>query len=144
MDCITRNLATHNDKTPMLRMAQVMDFVGSRHFSSKLDLTAECHNISIWRESVKDSTFCCHMGIYDYLIIQQGDCNAPATMMRAMNLLCRIMKDVKIHIDDILIANNPYENRMKSIRAVIRIAKDQQAWFNRNKYQFIPVRMQML
>ena len=39
LDCIPRNLVTHKDKTPMPSMEQIIDFVGSRPFRSKLDLT---------------------------------------------------------------------------------------------------------
>jgi len=48
------------------------------------------------------------MGKFGSLVMQQGDCNAPATMMRAMNWLLRefIGKTVMGYQDDILIGNN--------------------------------------
>ena len=123
-DCIPRNLVTHKDKTPMPSMEQIIDFIGSRHFRSKLDLTDGYHNIRIHPESVKDSTFCCHMGKYDSLVMQQGDCNAPATMMRAINFLFKNIQDLMIDLDDILIANYTYEEHINTIRAVMKIATD--------------------
>ena len=76
--------------------------------------------------------------------MQQGDCNAPATMMRARNFLFRNIKDLMIYLDDILIANHTYEEHINTIRAVMKIAKDNKLWFNKNKCQFMPARMQIL
>ena len=41
LDCISRNLVSYKDKTPMPSMEQIIDCVGSRPFRSKLDLTDE-------------------------------------------------------------------------------------------------------
>ena len=43
------------------------------------------------------------MGHYRSRVMQQGECNAPATMVRAMNEIFRdmIFKDLIIYIDDI-------------------------------------------
>ena len=128
----------------MPRMEHIIDFVGSRPSRSKLDLTDGYHNIRIHPESVKDSTFCCHMGKFDSLVLQQGDCNAPATMMRAMNFLFRNIQDLMIYLDDILIGNYTYGEQIKTIRAVIKRAKDNKLWFYGNKSQFMPARMQIL
>ena len=56
--------------------------------------------------------------------MQQGDCNATATMMRAMHFLFSNIQDLMIYLDDILIANHSYEEHINTIRAVKKIAKD--------------------
>ena len=84
------------------------------------------------------------MGEYDALVMQQGDCNLPATMMRAMNFLFRNIEDVIIYLDNSVIGAHTHEEHNKTIRAVIKIAKYNKLWFYRNKYQFMPARMQML
>ena len=58
--------------------------------------------------------------------MQQGDRNAPATMMRAMNYLFREVKDQKIYLADILIGNHTYEERINTIRQVLQIDKQNQ------------------
>ena len=143
-DSILRNLVTNTDKIPMPSMEQIIDFVGSRPFRSKLDLTDGYHNISNHPESVKDTTFCCHMGKYDSLIMQQGDCNTPATILRALNFLFTNIKHLMSYLDYIFIANHTHEEHINTIRAVMKIAKDHKFWFNKNKCQFMSVRMQIL
>ena len=55
--------------------------------------------------------------------MQQGDGNAPATMMRAMNYLFREVKDQMIYLDDILIANHTYEEHIQTIWQVLQTGK---------------------
>ena len=55
--------------------------------------------------------------------MQQGDCNAPATMMRSMNHLFREVKDQMIYFEDILIANHTYEEHIHTMSQVLQIAK---------------------
>ena len=105
-------------------MAQIMQFVGSRHFRSKLDLADGYHNVRIYAESVKDATFCCQMAKYHALGMHQGDCNTPATMMRAMNVVFRNIQDLMMYHDDILIDNHTYGKHIKTIKAVIKIGND--------------------
>ena len=128
-DCILRNLVRHEYETHLPSMEQIQDSIGYRPFRSKLDLTDGYH-IRIHHDSVSDSTFTCHMSKFDSLVIQQGDCNAPATMMRAMNYLLREVKGQMIYLDDILIANHSYAEHINSIRQVLRVAKRNKLWFN--------------
>ena len=74
----------------------------------------------------------------------QGDCNAPATMMSAMNFLFRNMQDLMIYLDDILIANHTYEKHINTIRAGMKIEKHDKLLFHKNKCQFMSARMQIL
>ena len=129
--CIVRNLVTHKDKPSMPSMEQIIDFVGSRPFRSKLDLTDRYYNIRIHPESVKDSTCYCHMGKYDPLVMQQDDCNAPATMMRAMNFLFRNLQDLMICFHDLLIVNYTDEEYINTMSARMKIAPDNKLWFKK-------------
>ena len=105
LNCIPGNLVTHKDKIPMPSMEQIQDFIAFRLVRSNLDLTDRYHNIRIHPYSVSDCTFTCYMRKFDSLVMQQGDCNALATMMRAMNYLFREVKHAIIYLDDILIVN---------------------------------------
>ena len=109
LHCIPRNHVTHKDKTPMPSMEQIIVFVGSRLFRSNVDLTDGYNNITMHPELVKDRTFCSHMGNNNSLVMQQGDYNVPATLMRAMNFLFKNIKNLMLDLDDILIANHTYE-----------------------------------
>ena len=65
-------------------------------------------------------------------------------MLRAMNFLFRNIKDLIIYRHDNCIANHTYEEHINSIRAGMKIALDNKAWYNKNKCQYMPARMQIL
>ena len=115
LDCIPRNLVTYTDKTAMPSMEQIKNFIVSRPFRSKLGLTDGYHNIRIHPESVSNWTYTCQMGKFDSLDMQQGDCNAPATMMRPMNYPFREVENQMIYLNDILITNHTYEEHINTI-----------------------------
>ena len=142
--CITRTVVTHKDNPPMSGIEQIIYCVGSRRFRHKLHLIDGCHNIKIHSESLKDCSFSCQMRKYDSLIIEQGDGNAPAPIMRAMNFLFRNIKDLRIYLDYIHITNHTYEEDINSIRALMKTAKDYKLWFINDMCQFMPARMQIL
>jgi len=70
LNCIPRNLKTHEYRMPMPSINQIMDWLASKKFKSKLDLTDGYHNIRHHPDSVKHSTFSCHMGKFDSLVMQ--------------------------------------------------------------------------
>jgi len=82
-----------------------MELVTTRKYWSKIDLADGLHNIRIEEDSEQHSTFLTHVGYYRSRIMQQGDCNAPATMVRAMYEIFKdiVFKDLVIYIDDIII-----------------------------------------
>jgi len=135
LNCILRNLKTYKDRIPMPSINQIVDWLASKRFISKLDLIEGYHNIRHHPDSVKYSTFSCHMGKFNLLVMQQGDCNAPTTIMRAMNWLVRefIAKTVIIYLDDILIGNNIYEEHIQIVRAVFQTLEKAKMWFNKDK-----------
>jgi len=146
LNCLPRNLKTHKARIAMPNINQIIDWLASKKFKSKLDLTDGYHNIRHHPDSVKHSTFSCHMGKFDSLVMQQGDCNAPATMMRAINWLLRefLGKTVMVYLDDILIGNNTYEEHVQTVRTVLKTLEKAKMWFNKNKCQIMPQRMELL
>jgi len=68
---------------------KIIDWLASKNFKSKLDLTDIYYNIRHHPDSITHIIFLYHMGKSDSLVMQQGDCNTPATMMRVMNWLLR-------------------------------------------------------
>ena len=125
-------------------MEQMKDCIESRPIRRNLDLTDRYHNLRIHPDWVSDSTFTCHMGKFDSLVMQQGDCNAPATMMKAMNYLFREVKDRMTYLDDILIANHTYEQHINTIRQVLQIGRENRLWFYRHICHFMPDKLAIL
>jgi len=67
---IPRNLKIHKDRIPMPNINQIIDCLASNRFKSKLNLIDAYYNIRHHPASVKHSTFSCHMGKFDSLVMQ--------------------------------------------------------------------------
>ena len=78
--------------------------------------------------------------------MQQGDCNAPATMVRAMNEIFRdmIFKDWIIYIDDIIISSPNYKEHVEALRRVLQCLQDQHFWLKESQFQFFTKRLEIL
>ena len=49
-----------------------------------------------------------------------------------------------LNLDDILIGNNTYEEHMQTARAVLQTLEKAKMWFNKDKCQIMPQKMQLL
>jgi len=86
------------------------------------------------------------MGKFDSLVIHQGDCNEPATMIRAINLLLRefIGNTVMVYVDNILIENNTYKEYIQIVRVLLKTLEKTKMWFKKDKCQIMSKRMELL
>jgi len=76
-----RNDVVDPNYRPLPHIEELIDLVAPRKYWSKIDLADGSHNIRIEEESEQHSTFLTHMEYYRSRIMQQGDRNAPATML---------------------------------------------------------------
>ena len=124
------NAVTIRNHTPLPIIEEAIEFVAARPLWSKIDLTDGYHKIRIEPDSETHTTFLCHMGHYRSRVMQRGDCNATATMVRAMNEIFpdMIFKDLIIYIDDIIISSANYKEHVEAVRRVLQRLQDQQFW----------------
>ena len=83
-DCRARNVVTIRNHTTLSNIEAAIQFIAVRPLHSKIDLTDGYHNIRILPDSEKDTTFFSPMAHYQSRVMQQGDCNGRAIMVRAM------------------------------------------------------------
>jgi len=104
LDARDWNETVDPNHTPLPRIEELMELVAACKYWSKIDLADRYHNIRIEEDSEQHSTFLTHMGYYRSRIMQQGDHNTPATMIRAMYEIFKdmVFKDLVIYLDDII------------------------------------------
>ena len=121
LDCRPRNAVTIRNHIPLPNIEAAIEFVTARPWWSKIDLTDGYHNIRMDPHSEKHTSFLCHMRHYRRRVMQQGDCNATATMVLAMNEIFRgmIFKDLIISIDDIIISSATYKEHVEALRRAL-------------------------
>ena len=86
-DLVDRNKNTKKDKTPIPDMKLILNTIARHPYRSKIDLTDGYHNVRIAEEDEKYTSFNTPFGTFRTKVMQQGDCNTPATMMQLMHHL---------------------------------------------------------
>ena len=84
LNYIPRNLITIKDKTLLSNIDELLNWLAQQKYISELDLVDEYHNVRYIEKSEKHSTFLCHLRYFRSRVMQQGDCNVPATIMRVI------------------------------------------------------------
>jgi len=123
-----------------------MELVAARKYWSKIDLADGYHNIRIEEDSEQYFTFLTHMGYYCSRIMQQGDSNAPATMLQAMFEIFQdmVFKDLVIYIDAIIIFLDTYDEHVATLRKVLQRLLNEKFWLQASKCQFFTKRLEIL
>jgi hypothetical protein len=85
------------------------------------------------------------MGKFRSRVMQQGDKNAPATMVRAMNYLFADHPEIlRVYLDDIFIGGQTLEEHIRNLILVFEILLEHEFYLNIDKCQFLPKKMDVL
>jgi len=146
LDARVRNEEVDPNYTPLPSIEELIELVAARKYWSKIDLADGYHNIRIEEDSEQHSTFLTHMGYYRSRIMQQGDCNAPATMVQAMYEIFKgmVFKDLVIYINDIIIFSDTYDEYVATLRKFLQRLLDEKFWLKASKCQFFTKRPDIL
>ena len=126
IDCCKRNDNTVKDVTLFPDQDQIQMDVARAKYPSKIDLSNAYEQVRIEPEDVWKTAFATIYGTYISLVMQQGDCNAPATFQRLMTVIFRdhIGCFIYIYLDDIFIFSDTLEEHELHLRTVFQILEE--------------------
>ena len=99
------NSITKMDVFPLPRVDESLDLLSESRYFSTLDLSSGYWQVKMDQESVEKTAFTTHSGLYEFLVMPFGLCNAPATFQRLMETVLEGLARVVCldDIDDILV-----------------------------------------
>jgi hypothetical protein len=118
----------------------------SKPFRTALDLKNAYEQIRIIPDHVERSSVTTPDGNMISLVVQQGDCNAPATYQALMNHLfsAYIGRFMDIYLDDIVIYSDTLEDHVRHVKMVLDILRREKLYLSRSKLRFIVLELKLL
>src|SRR5258706_8343437 len=146
VDCCKRNLNTVKDLTPFPDQDMICNDVARAPYHTKLDMSDTYEQVRVGPDDVKNSAFSTIVGTFLSHVIQQGDCNAPATFQRLMTRIFRSLlgKFMYVYLDDIFVFSYSIEEHEGHLKSVFDILRSQKLYLSARQEDLYSAQMDCL
>lgn len=114
------NAVTKKDVYPLPRVEDLLSSLGGAKYFTSLDLASGYWQVELDDDARQKSAFTTYNGLYEFVRMPFGLCNAPATFQRLMQkvLVGLEWKSCFVYLDDILIASSSLGEHLQHLREV--------------------------
>lgn len=145
-DLRERNKNTIKLSSPLPDIDGVLRRVAAKKYRSVLDLTAAYEQIRVIPEHVERTAMSTPDGNMVSLVLQMGDCNAPATYQSLMNHIFSpyIGRILDVYLDDVIIYSDSLEEHKNHCKLAMDILKKEKLYLSKKKLRFLPDELNLL
>jgi hypothetical protein len=138
VDYRTLNKITVKNRYPLPRIDDLLDQLKNFVYFTKLDLRSGYHQIRVAEQDAWKISFKTKQGLFEWLVMSFGLCNAPTTFMRVMNdVFMPFMDDFLIvYLDDILVFNRTWDEHVRHVKQVLDTLQREKLYVKMSKCEF--------
>ena len=132
------NKITVRNSYPLPLMEELLDRLHGARYFSKLDLQKGYHQVRVADQDVHKTAFKTRYGLFEFVVLPFGLCNAPATFMHMMNNVFRRYLDsfVIVYSDDVLVYSRTEAQHEQHLRAVMDVPRKENLRAKASKCEF--------
>ena len=140
------NAVTRKDAYPLPLIEQCLDSLAGVVFMSTLDMNSGYWQLLLAVADRCKTAFPTKDGLYEFLRMPFGLCNAPATFQRAVQLVFRGMtwREVLTYLDDINVLGTGFEDHLTNLRKVFERLQEHNLKLKPRKCKFFQTEVPFL
>ena len=122
---------------------QILKLRNKKYFSS-LDMKSGFHHVRVHEDSTKYFAFVTDEGVYEYVRMPFGFCNAPEAFVRYVHKILRELiesGDVIAFFDDIMVATDNIEKHLEVLKKLFKTLSDNHISLNLSKCSILKTRI---
>jgi hypothetical protein len=125
VDVRKRNDNTYKDVTPFPNQDQIRMDVAQSKYQTKIDMSDTYKQIRIETDDVWKTTFASPFSTFVSHVMQQADCNAPATFQHLITWIFRdhLRLFMQVYLDDIFIFLDTIKEHEEHLQIVFSILR---------------------
>ena len=120
MDYWKLNAITKMDAYPLPRIDDALDVLSHMNYFTTLDLVSGYWQVKMSESSAEKTAFSTAEGLFEFVVMPFGLCNAPATFQRLMEaVLAGLIPETCLpYIDDVLVMAKTFDSHLERLRVV--------------------------
>ncbi|UYV63748.1 hypothetical protein LAZ67_2005487, partial [Cordylochernes scorpioides] len=140
------NHITKKEVYPLPRIDDVLDHLSSARYYSTMDLKTGYWQVEVDERDREKTAFVTPDGLYEFMVMPFGLCNAPATFERMMhNVLMGLKWNICLcYLDDIVVYSVTFEEHLERLSKVLSCLQQAGLTINPDKCLFGSTRIKIL